>query len=251
MTIRVTSIEKSHAGAPAPALRGLSLEVKAGQCAAILGQSGAGKSTLLRCLVGLESFDKGVIEIGGVSIDAGVVGPRKADWDVALTRLRGRVGLVFQSYELFPHLSVVENCMLAPMKVKSADRAAARTRALALLQELGLGDKATAYPDHLSGGQRQRVAIARALAMDPGVLLYDEPTSALDPSLRNEVRLTLQRVAQTGMTQVVVTHDVAFARDVADVVFVLDKGLIAEAGPPSEVLVTPKHEATKRLLRSA
>ncbi len=250
MSVRVQQLRKQHAGAPAPALRSISFSIEAGQCAAILGRSGAGKSTLLRCLVGLDPFDGGIIEIEGVSIDAERLGPRRPDWEEALRGLRGRIGLVFQSFELFPHLSVLDNCTLAPMRVQGVNRAMADARALTLLQELGLGDKAGTYPDLLSGGQKQRVAIARALCMEPRVLLYDEPTSALDPALRNEVRGTLQRVAQTGMTQIIVTHDVSLAREAADVVFVLDAGEVAEWGPPSRVLSAPEHEATRRLLAS-
>jgi ABC-type polar amino acid transport system ATPase subunit len=236
MSIRVIELQKTHAGAAAPALRGLSLEVPTGKCAAVLGRSGAGKSTLLRCLVGLEPFDRGAIEIDGVRIDADVLGTRQAAWARALIQLQGRVGMVFQSFELFPHLTVLENCVLAPVRVKRLSKAVARARALELLDELGLGDKSGAFPELLSGGQRQRVAIVRALAMEPRVLLYDEPTSALDPSLRGEMRATLKRVGQTGMTQVVVTHDIAFAREAADVVFVLDQGRVSKSGPPSEVL---------------
>jgi ABC-type polar amino acid transport system ATPase subunit len=250
MSIRVTNLQKTHPGSKAPALQGLSLEVPPGKLAAILGQSGAGKSTLLRCLVGLDRFDHGMIEMDGVRIDADQIGSRRSDWTAALNGLRGRVGMVFQSFELFPHLTVLENCTLAPTRVKGVVDALAEATGLSLLDELGLRAKAGAYPDQLSGGQKQRVAIARALCMDPAVLLYDEPTSALDPSLRHEVLQTLQRVSASGMTQVVVTHDIDLAREAADLVFVLDAGRIAEAGPPAEIFARPAHEATKRLLRA-
>jgi ABC-type polar amino acid transport system ATPase subunit len=248
MSVRVTNLEKTHVGATTPALKSVSFAVEPGQSAAILGRSGAGKSTLLRCLVGLDAFDRGSIDIAGVVVDAGRLGKDKSEWEVALRGLRGRIGMVFQSFELFPHLTVLENCVLAPMKVRGVTRETAEGRARTLLEEVALADKASAYPDHLSGGQRQRVAIARALAMEPSVLLYDEPTSALDPALRNEVRATLQRVARTGMTQLIVTHDVDLAREAANVVFVLHAGEVVEAGPPSQVFASPAHEATRRLL---
>ena len=243
MSVRVIELKKTHAGAPAPALVSISLDVPSGACAAILGRSGAGKSTLLRCLVGLESFDDGSIEIDGV-----VIGASKTRPSDSMAKLRGRTGLVFQQFNLFPHLTVLDNCTLAPMRVKGEQRSTSEARARELLGQLGLGDKGASYPEQLSGGQKQRVAIARALSMQPRVLLYDEPTSALDPSLRNEVRQALQRVAQTGVTQLVVTHDVAFAREAADVVFVLDAGRVAESGPPATILSAPTTDATRRLV---
>jgi ABC-type polar amino acid transport system ATPase subunit len=234
--IKVTSLRKKYPGG-SEVLKGVDLEVRSGGLAAVLGLSGAGKSTLLRCLVGLERYDSGTITVGEVKIES--------------TRsLRGEVGLVFQSFELFPHLTVLDNCILAPMKVKRVARAEAEDRANQLLQQLGMGEKARAYPDHLSGGQRQRVAIARALAMQPRVLLYDEPTSALDPSYRREVRDTLQRVQTAGVTQVVVTHDVTLAREAAEEVFVLDAGRIVENGPPTRLFEEPREDATRRLLQT-
>jgi ABC-type polar amino acid transport system ATPase subunit len=234
--IKVAALRKKYAGAENEVLRGVDLEVRPGGLAAVVGLSGAGKSTLLRCLVGLERWDSGTIHIDDT--DLSVIGPR------------GRVGLVFQSFELFPHLSVLENCVLAPMKVKRVARGEAEARAHQLLGQLGMSEKAKAYPDHLSGGQRQRVAIARALAMEPRVLLYDEPTSALDASFRREVRDTLQRVQTAGVTQVVVTHDVQLARESAEEVFVLDGGLIVEHGPPKSLFEDPREDATRRLLKS-
>ncbi len=229
MSIRVTALEKRHPGSGAPALRGLSLHVPAGKVASVLGKSGAGKTTLLRCLVGLDPFDAGTIEVDGTTVTAGAQ-PR------ARTML-GRVGLVFQSFELFPHLSVLDNCTLAPIRAHGKSRAVAEKRALELLDQLGLADKAAAFPEALSGGQRQRVAIARALAVEPRVLLYDEPTSALDPSLKQEVGRSLRRVAATGITQILVTHDLEVAREASDVVFVLEAGRVARSGSPAEVLV--------------
>jgi ABC-type polar amino acid transport system ATPase subunit len=228
MSIRVVDLVKWHPGAKAPSLSGLSMEVGPGKIASVLGRSGAGKSTLLRCLSGLDPFDGGTIEVDGVTIGPGARSGSSA--------LAGRIGLVFQTFELFPHLSVLDNCTLAPMKVRKTLRARAEDRAMELLTELGIDDKAPMFPASLSGGQKQRVAIARALCMDPRVLLYDEPTSALDPALKHEVGRTLRRVAATGVTQIVVTHDLPVAREASDLVFVLDKGQIATQGPPHEVL---------------
>jgi ABC-type polar amino acid transport system ATPase subunit len=243
--IRVIDLEKRYPGAAESALAGISFELEGGKLGAVVGRSGVGKSTLLRCLVGLESFDRGSIDIGGLRAEA-AGSARSGKLETA--GLLGRVGLVFQSFELFPHLSVLENCTLAPRRVKKTPRAEAESRAVELLKLLGLGDKIAAHPARLSGGERQRAAIARALAMEPRVLCYDEPTSALDPSLRREVRRTFERVRETGVTQVVVTHEVALARDAADVVFVLDRGCIAESGPPARVLASPEHSATRALL---
>lgn len=235
--IRVVGLEKRFAGAPELALDAVSFELGRGKLGAVVGRSGAGKSTLLRCLVGLERFDRGAIEIDGMRVEAG-----------GTATLLGKVGLVFQAFELFPHLTVLENCTLAPCRVRGKPRAEAEACARELLELLGLENKASAHPLRLSGGERQRAAIARALAMEPRVLCYDEPTSALDPSLRREVRRTFERVRQTAVTQVVVTHDVMLARDLADTVFVLDRGRIAEFGAPDRVLESPQHAATRALL---
>ncbi|OJH36331.1 amino acid ABC transporter ATP-binding protein [Cystobacter ferrugineus] len=221
--IRVEGLRKHFPGAPAPALDGVSFTLETGQLAAILGPSGSGKSTLLRCIVGLERPDAGTLHLGG------------------------QAGLVFQSFELFPHLTALANCTLAQRLVARRPRAEAEARARSLLESLGLGHQLDAWPETLSGGQRQRVAIARALAMEPAVLLYDEPTSALDPSLRREVIETLRRVGGLGMTQLVVTHDVRLAR-ASHQVLVLDQGRLVEQGPPAQVLDAPRHEATRRLL---
>jgi ABC-type polar amino acid transport system ATPase subunit len=244
VSVKVQDLEMRRPGAVAPALSTLSFEVPPGGLAAVLGMSGAGKTTLLRCLAGLEWFDRGFIEVAGFRMDG--LPPEKRRGRPS--PLRGRVGLVFQSFELFPHLRVIQNCTLAPTRVGGVPRKEAEERALALLDQLGLGDKAEAYPDHLSGGQKQRVAIARALAMQPKVLLFDEPTSALDPSLKHEVLETLRRVKKTGVTQVVVTHDVVLAREVTDFVFILDKGRVAEGGPTAQVFTERKAEATRKLL---
>jgi ABC-type polar amino acid transport system ATPase subunit len=245
--IRVTNLVKKYVGAPAPVLKGVDFELKPGTLAAVLGGSGAGKTTLLRCLVGLESFDSGEIEIDGITV-RGADGADERARALARAELRSKVGLVFQSFELFPHLKVLDNLILAPVTVRGIGMRAAEDQAMALLSRVGLADKAQAYPDHLSGGQKQRVAIARALAMEPRVLLYDEPTSALDPSLKMEVARTLKGLCSTGITQIVVTHDVPIARAACETVFVIDQGKIVEEGPPASVLDAPRCEATKRLL---
>jgi len=219
--IRVDGLQKRHPGAAEPTLRGVSFRIAAGRLVAIIGKSGAGKTTLLRCLVGLTPFDQGSVEIDGIAARAGG-GPE------AFAMLRGRVGLVPQAFDLFPHLTALENCALAPRVVKRERRAAAEARASGLLARLGLAEKQGAYPEQLSGGQRQRVAIARAMAMEPQVLLYDEPTSSLDSSLKDEVRRTLLTVRESGVTQLVVTHDVELARSAADSVLVLENGRIAD-----------------------
>ena len=227
--IRVDALEKRHRGAPEMTLRGVTFQVPAGRLVAILGSSGAGKTTLLRCLVGLELFDVGVIEIDGVSA-------RAQDGRRACALLRGRVGLVPQSLDLFPHLSALENCALAPRIVKRESPDAAQARASRQLARFGLADKLDAYPEQLSGGQRQRVAIARALAVEPRVLLYDEPTSSLDPSMKDEVRRALMTVSESGVTQLIATHDVEFARTTAHWLLVLEDGRIAREGEPAQVL---------------
>ena len=227
--IQVRELEKRHPGTAEPTLRSISFSVATGRLVAVLGRSGEGKSTLLRCLVGLEPFDAGTIDIDGVSV-------RAADFPHAFAVLRGRVGLVPQSFDLFPHLSALENCALAPRIVKREPRAAAEARASRLLSRLGLEDKLAAYPEQLSGGQRQRVAIARAMAMEPRVLLYDEPTSSLDPSVKGEVRRSLLTVKESGVTQLVATHDVEFARGTAEWILVLEGGRITREGEPRRVL---------------
>jgi len=209
-----------HRGAPTATLDGVSFTVPAGAIAAIVGASGSGKTTLLRCLAGLERCERGTITVGDRTVVAG---------RDAAARLRGHVGLVFQSFELFPHLTVLENCVLAPVTVRRVARASAEATARALLTQLGLADKADAHPSRLSGGQSQRVAIARALAMAPACLLYDEPTSALDPARKGEVLEVLAEVRAAGMTQIVVTHDAAFVAAVADVVLRLDAGRLVPA----------------------
>jgi cystine transport system ATP-binding protein len=213
-------------------LRGVDLEVAAGEVVAIIGPSGSGKSTLLRGLAGLERFDAGALEIAG--------GKRA-----------GQVGFVFQGFNLFPHMTALENVMLAPIKVRKLAPAVAKAEGLALLEKVGLGDRADAYPGELSGGQQQRCAIARALAMSPQVMLFDEPTSALDPELVSEVLAVIAALAKEGRTLVIVTHQMAFAREVASRTLFMDEGVVVEQGPSRQVLSAPKTERLKRFLDRA
>ena len=230
-------------------LRGISLEVDPGEVLCIVGPSGSGKSTFLRCINHLERVDG-----GRLSVDGQLVGYRqKGDklYELKLKEAafqRQEIGMVFQRFNLFPHLTAVENIILAPMRVKGLSKAKATERAKELLERVGLGDKGDAYPAHLSGGQQQRVAIARALAMDPKLRLFDEPTSALDPELVGEVLDVMKELAKSGMTMIVVTHEMGFAREVADTLVFMDEGVVVEAGPPRQVLSDPQHERTKAFL---
>ena len=230
-------------------LRGISLEVDPGEVLCIVGPSGSGKSTFLRCINHLERVDG-----GRLSVDGQLVGYRqKGDklYELKLKEAafqRQEIGMVFQRFNLFPHLTAVENITLAPIRVKGLSKAQATARAMELLERVGLGDKGDAYPAHLSGGQQQRVAIARALAMDPKLMLFDEPTSALDPELVGEVLDVMKELAKSGMTMIVVTHEMGFAREVADTLVFMDEGVVVEAGPPREILGNPQHDRTKAFL---
>ncbi len=225
---------------PVTAVGGISLEVRAGRVMAILGPSGSGKSTLLRCLNFLEVPDMGEVRFEGRPVRA-----RDRDLDA----LRSRVGMVFQQFNLFPHLRVWENVALAPRVVRGLSKSTARGFARDLLDRVGLTDKADAHPSQLSGGQQQRAAIARALAMEPAALLFDEPTSALDPELTGEVLAVMRSLAAEGRTMVVVTHEVGFARAVAHEVVFMDGGLVIERGPPEQVIDAPVNERTLRFFR--
>ena len=222
-------------------LRGISLEVASGGVVCVVGPSGSGKSTLLRCINLLEPPDRGRIMLEGREIAAA-----GAAQDV--NYVRRRVGMVFQQFNLFPHKSALENVVLAQRKVLDRRAEEARTKATSLLERVGLSDKLNEYPDRLSGGQQQRVAIARALAMDPHVMLFDEVTSALDPELIKEVLDVMRELASEGMTMVVVTHEMTFAREVASEVAFIDQGMIVEQGRPADVLENPRNERTKRFL---
>lgn len=221
------------------AISDIDLDIGEGEVVCIIGPSGSGKSTLIRCINLLESFDDGgTITVDGMPVKHGG----------SLAGVRAEVGMVFQSFNLFPHLTVAENIMLAPMRVRGAGRREARKRAEKLLERVGIGSEADKYPGQLSGGQQQRVAIARALAMDPRILLFDEPTSALDPEMVGEVLDVMRSLAHSGVTMIVVTHEMGFARQVADRVVFMDGGRILESGPPDSLFTAPGETRTRDFL---
>jgi polar amino acid transport system ATP-binding protein len=230
-------------------LKGVSLEVKKGEVIAIIGPSGSGKSTLLRCLNRLETIDRGTITITGeYMVKSEKDGRAVYSSEKDITRLRRKMGMVFQNFNLFPHKSVLENLMIAPMLVNQVSADQAEETARNLLDKVGLAQKANNYPFELSGGQQQRVAIARALAMNPDIMCFDEPTSALDPELTGEVLRVMRDLALEHMTMIVVTHEIGFAREVANRVIFMDEGLIVEQGTASEVLLNPQQERTQSFL---
>lgn len=219
-------------------LKGIDLSIDEKEVVVIIGPSGSGKSTLLRCINHLEEPTAGEVIVDGITLSS----------EANINKVREEVGMVFQRFNLFPHMTVLENIMLAPMKVKHAVRAEAEKTARELLARVGLAEKADAYPDNLSGGQQQRVAIARALAMRPKVMLFDEPTSALDPEMVGEVLDVMRALAREGMTMVIVTHEMGFAREVGDRLLFVDEGRIVESGVPREVFEHPKEERTRSFL---
>lgn len=221
-------------------LKGIDLEVRRGEKVVVLGPSGSGKSTMLRCVNALEDADGGTITIDGVEI---------TDRKTNINKVREHLGMVFQRFNLWPHKTVLENVMLGQMVVSGKSEAEARKRAMETLTRVGLADKADQYPVRLSGGQQQRVGIARALAMDPKAILFDEPTSALDPELVGEVLAVMKSLADEGMTMIVVTHEIGFAKEVADRVIFMDGGVIVEQGHPNDVLVNPQEERTRAFLK--
>lgn len=224
-------------------LKGIDLEVEKGKVVVVIGPSGSGKTTMLRCLNVLETPTKGVISIEGRSLDfSGAIAKKN------VASFRRLTGMVFQSYNLFPHKTALENVMEGPVTVKGEGKESARKKAVALLEKVGLGDKVDYYPAQLSGGQQQRVGIARALAMEPEVMLFDEPTSALDPELVGEVLKVMKDLAQEGMTMIVVTHEMRFAREAADEVIFMDQGVIVERNSPEEIFTNPKEERTRKFL---
>jgi polar amino acid transport system ATP-binding protein len=230
-------------------LKGIDLSVDRGQVMCILGPSGSGKSTFLRCINHLEKINAGRLWVDGELVGYRQEGDRLHELhEREVTRKRAEIGMVFQHFNLFPHMTALENVALAPVRVKGVPRSDARNRGQQLLQRVGLGDKLDTYPVALSGGQQQRVAIARALAMDPKLMLFDEPTSALDPELVGDVLDAMRQLARDGMTMIVVTHEMGFAREVADQVVFMDDGVVVESGPPAEVLASPRHERTKAFL---
>ncbi|MDO4268217.1 MAG: amino acid ABC transporter ATP-binding protein [Eubacteriales bacterium] len=216
-------------------LKSISVEVAEGEVVCLIGPSGSGKSTFLRCLNRLEKITAGEVIVDGHPI---------SDPNVNINKVRENIGMVFQHFNLFPHLTVLDNITLAPVELKLMDKEAARKKAMELLERVGLADKADAYPAQLSGGQKQRVAIARSLAMNPDIMLFDEPTSALDPEMVGEVLEVMKQLAKEGMTMVVVTHEMGFAREVADRVIFMDEGYIVEEGTPEEIFSHPKEERT-------
>jgi polar amino acid transport system ATP-binding protein len=221
-------------------LRGIDFNVDPGEVVCVIGPSGSGKSTLLRCINRLEESNSGHILIEGEDI---------TDPDANVDKLRSRIGMVFQSFNLFPHLTVERNLTIAQQRVLRRQKGAAKETARRNLERVGLIDKIGAYPAHLSGGQQQRVAIARALSMDPDMMLFDEPTSALDPELVGEVLAVMRDLAKDGMTMMVVTHEMSFAREVADRIVFMDEGVVVEEGPPEQLLANPQHKRTQRFLK--
>jgi polar amino acid transport system ATP-binding protein len=230
-------------------LKGVSLELKAGEVMCMLGPSGSGKSTFLRCINHLEKIDAGRLWVDGSLVGYRQQGDKLYELrESEVARERARIGMVFQRFNLFPHLTALENVIEAPTHVLGVDKATAVREAKALLDRVGLADKIDTYPAQLSGGQQQRVAIARALAMKPKLMLFDEPTSALDPELVGDVLDAMRQLAHDGMTMVVVTHEIGFAREAGDTLVFMDEGVIVESGPPREVLSNPRHDRTRAFL---
>ncbi len=223
-------------------LKGISTEIHTGEVVAIIGPSGSGKSTFLRCLNLMEEPTKGEVIFKGVNLTT------KEDKSFNINKVREHIGMVFQHFNLFPHMTVLENITLAPIQVKGLNKADAEKKAVELLKRVGLVDKKDVYPNKLSGGQKQRVAIARALAMEPDVMLFDEPTSALDPEMVKEVLLVIKDLAESGMTTVIVTHEMGFAKEIASRVMFIDQGIILEEGKPEDVFNHPKHQRTQEFL---
>ncbi len=235
--VKVTDLHKSFD--ELDVLCGIDLEIEEGEVVCLIGPSGSGKSTFLRCLNRLEECTSGTIEVDGF-----VISDKKVDID----KVRENIGMVFQQFNLFSHMTVKKNIMFAPLELKKMTKEQAEQKAMQLLARVGLADKADAYPHQLSGGQKQRVAIARALAMNPDIMLFDEPTSALDPEMVGEVLQVMKELAAEGMTMVVVTHEMGFAKDVADRVIFMSDGVICEQGTPEEIFNNPKEERTKEFL---
>jgi polar amino acid transport system ATP-binding protein len=230
-------------------LRGIDLEVEPGEVMCVIGPSGSGKSTFLRCINHLEKIDSGRLQVDGHLVGYRQRGDKLHEMrEREVAAQRQEIGMVFQRFNLFPHMTALDNVMEAPIQVKGESKAAVRERATALLESVGLSDKMASYPSQLSGGQQQRVAIARALAMEPKLMLFDEPTSALDPELVGDVLDVMRQLALDGMTMVVVTHEMGFAREVGDSLVFMDEGVIVEQGRPREVLAAPQHRRTQDFL---
>ena len=237
--ISVESLQKHFDEGKLKALQGVSADIKKGEVVVVIGPSGSGKSTFLRCLNLLETPTSGTITFEGVNI---------TDPKVNINLHRQKMGMVFQHFNLFPHMTILKNMTLAPMKLLKKTKAEAEEKAMTLLKRVGLHDRANAYPSQLSGGQKQRIAIVRALCMEPQVMLFDEPTSALDPEMVGEVLDVMKQLAEEGMTMVVVTHEMGFAREVADRVIFMDEGRIVEEGTPEEIFANPQQQRTKDFL---
>jgi len=220
-------------------LKGIDMQIAEGEVLVLIGASGSGKSTLLRCMNGLEKIQEGYISVDGVDIQASKTN---------LNKVRQEIGIVFQQFNLFPHMTVLKNITISPTKVKGLSKSDAHTTAEKLLERIGIPEKANVYPDQLSGGQQQRVAIARALAMNPKVMLFDEPTSALDPEMIKEVLDLMRELAKENMTMVVVTHEMGFAREVADRIAFMDDGVIVELGTPQQFFENPQHDRTRQFI---
>ncbi|HAA6231243.1 TPA_asm: peptide ABC transporter ATP-binding protein [Listeria monocytogenes] len=231
--LKVTGLKKSFGANEV--LKGIDIEVKEGEVVCVIGPSGSGKSTFLRCMNNLEEITAGEVVVDDFNI---------TDKKVDINKVRENIGMVFQHFNLFPHLSVLENITLAPVELKKMDKEAAKSNALRLLEQVGLREKAEEFPNQLSGGQKQRVAIARALAMDPDIMLFDEPTSALDPEMVGEVLGVMKELAKGGMTMMIVTHEMGFAREVGDRVIFTDGGYIVEEGKPADIFDNPTNERT-------
>ncbi len=235
--IKVENIKKSFG--KNEVLKGISVDIRPQEVVVVIGPSGSGKSTFLRCINLLETINEGHVYIEGIDI---------TDKKTNINKIRTDVGMVFQQFNLFPHKTVMENIILSPLKVKKVSNEKAYNKGMELLRKVGLAEKADAYPDSLSGGQKQRVAIARALAMEPKIMLFDEPTSALDPEMVGEVLEVMKQLAREGMTMVVVTHEMGFAREVGDRVLFMDGGYIVEENKPKELFENPQHDRTKAFL---
>ena len=235
--IKVNNLKKSYGDLEV--LRSIDVQVQEREVVCLIGPSGSGKSTLLRCLNLLEEVTGGEVSVNGIDL---------TDKGTNINKVRENIGMVFQHFNLFPHLTILDNITLAPVELKKATKEQAKKKAMELLNRVGLQDKASAKPEQLSGGQKQRVAIARALAMNPDIMLFDEPTSALDPEMVGEVLAVIKQLAQEGMTMVIVTHEMGFAREVADRILFMDGGYIVEQGTPQEIFGNPQNERTKDFL---